>query len=115
MGPGIAATLARAGATVRLYDISAEAIARAEAAYGIVRRRARGRSSRRRRPRRHPSLRHRPGRGPRPAPSSIIEAVPEKLDLKREVLADLEARVGRRRHHRHEHLGHPDHDDGRET
>ena len=91
MGPGIAATLARAGVTVRLYDISADAIAKAEAAYGVV-------------------------QGVLAAVDSpsadggsvsfgtdldealadtelIIEAVPEKLELKKSVLADLESRV----------------------
>lgn len=91
MGPGIAATLARAGATVRLYDISEEAIARAEAAYGVVQGVLEAVDS------------------PSAAGGSvtfgtdldealagtelIIEAVPEKLELKRQVLADLEARV----------------------
>ncbi len=92
MGPGIAATLARAGATVRLYDISDEAIARAEAAYGIVSGVLEAVDS------------------PLVAGGSVsfgvdldaaladtelvIEAVPEKLELKQRVLADIEARVG---------------------
>ena len=36
MGPGIAATLARAGVSVRLYDISDDAIANAKASYQTV-------------------------------------------------------------------------------
>ncbi|MEV8249742.1 3-hydroxyacyl-CoA dehydrogenase NAD-binding domain-containing protein [Microbacterium sp. NPDC076768] len=92
MGPGIAATLARAGVTVRLYDISNEAIERAEAAYGVVQGVLAAVDS------------------PSAAGGSvtfgtdldaavegtelIIEAVPERLELKQKVLADLEARIG---------------------
>jgi 3-hydroxyacyl-CoA dehydrogenase len=92
MGPGIAATLARAGATVRLYDISAEAITRAEAAYDMVRGVLEAVES--------PSA---PGGSVTfgtdldaalADTELIIEAVPEKLELKRSVLADLEARIG---------------------
>lgn len=91
MGPGIAATLARAGAEVRLYDISAEAIARAEENYGIV-----------------ASVLETVGT-PLVAGGSVsfgtdldaalagtglvIEAVPEKLELKQQVLAQLEERL----------------------
>jgi 3-hydroxybutyryl-CoA dehydrogenase/5-formyl-3-hydroxy-2-methylpyridine 4-carboxylate dehydrogenase len=91
MGPGIAATLARAGATVRLYDISAEAIAKAEAAYGIVQGVLEAVDT--------PSA---PGGSVSfgtdldaalSGTELIIEAVPEKLELKRQVLADLEARI----------------------
>lgn len=92
MGPGIAATLARAGVTVRLYDISADAIAKAEAAYGVVQNVLAAVDS--------PSA---PGGSVSfgtdldaalADTELIIEAVPEKLDLKRSVLADLEARIG---------------------
>ncbi|WP_368498573.1 3-hydroxyacyl-CoA dehydrogenase NAD-binding domain-containing protein [Herbiconiux sp. A18JL235] len=92
MGPGIAATLARAGATVRLYDISDEAIARAEAAYGVVQNVLEAVDS--------PSA---PGGSVSfgtdldaalEGTELVIEAVPEKLELKQQVLADLEARIG---------------------
>ncbi|AXH34135.1 3-hydroxyacyl-CoA dehydrogenase family protein [Humibacter sp. BT305] len=92
MGPGIAATLARAGVTVRLYDISADAIAKAEAAYGVVQNVLEAVDS--------PSA---PGGSVSfgtdldaalADTELIIEAVPEKLELKRSVLADLEARIG---------------------
>jgi 3-hydroxyacyl-CoA dehydrogenase len=92
MGPGIAATLARAGVTVRLYDISAEAIARAEAAYGVVQGVLEAVDS--------PSA---PGGSVTfgtdlaeaiNGAELIIEAVPERLDLKQKVLADLEAGIG---------------------
>lgn len=91
MGPGIAATLARAGATVRLYDISEDAIARAEAAYGVVNTVLEAVDS--------PSA---PGGSVTFGTNLdealadtelIIEAVPEILALKQKVLADLEARV----------------------
>lgn len=91
MGPGIAATLARAGVTVRLYDISAEAIERAEAAYGVVQGVLEAVDS--------PSA---PGGSVEfgtdldaalAGTELIIEAVPERLDLKQKVLADLEARI----------------------
>ncbi|QJU54752.1 3-hydroxyacyl-CoA dehydrogenase NAD-binding domain-containing protein [Herbiconiux sp. KACC 21604] len=92
MGPGIAATLARAGATVRLYDISDDAIARAEAAYGVVQNVLEAVDS--------PSA---PGGSVSfgtdldaalEGTELVIEAVPEKLELKQQVLADLEARIG---------------------
>lgn len=91
MGPGIAATLARAGVTVRLYDISAEAIERAEAAYGVVQGVLEAVDS--------PSA---PGGSVTfgtdldaalEGTELIIEAVPERLDLKQKVFADLEARI----------------------
>lgn len=92
MGPGIAATLARAGTTVRLYDISEDAIARAEAAYGVVQGVLEAVDS--------PSA---PGGSVSfgidldealAGTELIIEAVPEKLELKQQVFADLEARIG---------------------
>jgi len=91
MGPGIAATLARAGATVRLYDISEDAIARAETAYGMVNNVLAAVDS--------PSA---PGGSVTFGTNLdealadtelIIEAVPEILALKQKVLADLESRI----------------------
>jgi len=92
MGPGIAATLARAGAEVRLYDISDDAIKNAEASYGIVK-----------------GVLETVG-SPLVEGGSvsfgtdldaalagtglIIEAVPERLELKQQVLAQLEERIG---------------------
>lgn len=92
MGPGIAAVLARAGSTVRLYDISEDAIARAEAAYDVVQSVLEAVES--------PSA---PGGSVSfgtdlaealAETELIIEAVPEILDLKQKVLADLESRIG---------------------
>ena len=92
MGPGIAAVLARAGSTVRLYDISEDAIARAEAAYGVVQNVLEAVDS--------PSA---PGGSVSfgtnldealAGTELIIEAVPEILALKQKVLADLESRIG---------------------
>lgn len=92
MGPGIAATLARAGATVRLYDISDAAIANAEAAYGVVSNVLAAVDS--------PlvdggSVSFGTDLDVALADTElVIEAVPEKLELKQKVLADIEARVG---------------------
>lgn len=92
MGPGIAAVLARAGSTVRLYDISEDAIARAETAYGMVQNVLAAVDS--------PSA---PGGSVSfgtdldaalEGTELIIEAVPEILALKQKVLADLESRIG---------------------
>lgn len=92
MGPGIAAVLARAGSTVRLYDISDDAIARAETAYGMVQNVLAAVDS--------PSA---PGGSVSfgtdldaalEGTELIIEAVPEILALKQKVLADLESRIG---------------------
>ena len=92
MGPGIAATLARAGAQVRLYDIAADAIDRAAASYEVVK-----------------GVLATVGTPETPGGSVtfgtdldaalegtglVIEAVPERLDLKQSVLAQLEERLG---------------------
>ena len=92
MGPGIAATLARAGAEVRLYDISPEAIARAEESYGVVRNVLEAVDT--------PET---PGGtvsfgtdldAALAGTGLVIEAVPERLELKKQVLAQLEERLG---------------------
>ncbi|CAN5367554.1 3-hydroxyacyl-CoA dehydrogenase NAD-binding domain-containing protein [soil metagenome] len=92
MGPGIAATLARAGAEVRLYDISDDAIKNAEASYGIVK-----------------GVLETVGTplveggsvsfgtdldAALAGSGLVIEAVPERLELKQQVLAQLEERLG---------------------
>ena len=88
MGPGIAAVLARAGAEVRVYDISAEALQRAEVATGLAagvldQVEAQG-----------------DGGGSVAFLSDleaaltgsefVVEAVPEKVELKKAVLGDVE-------------------------
>ena len=92
MGPGIAATLCRAGVTVRVYDINEEVLARAEGAYAFasnvlvqlevpvtdggsvsftmdLAEALKG-------------------------TELVIEAIPENLELKKKVLAQIEALVG---------------------
>jgi 3-hydroxybutyryl-CoA dehydrogenase/5-formyl-3-hydroxy-2-methylpyridine 4-carboxylate dehydrogenase len=92
MGPGIAATLARAGAEVRVYDISADAIERARQTSAFA-----------------SAVLDQVG-GPKADGGSVsfttdiaealggthfvIEAVPEKLELKQSVLAQIEGLVG---------------------
>ncbi|TPW77413.1 3-hydroxyacyl-CoA dehydrogenase NAD-binding domain-containing protein [Schumannella soli] len=92
MGPGIAATLARAGTQVRVYDISDEALARAEKSTAFA-----------------ASVLDQIGGDSAPGGSVsfssdiavaldgtefVIEAVPEKLELKKSVLAQIEGLVG---------------------
>ncbi len=92
MGPGIAATLVRAGATVRLYDISQEIIDRAAGSYkfasGVL-----------------DQLDLPVVDGGEVVFTTdfaealadvkfVIEAVPENLDLKKKVIADMEAIIG---------------------
>ncbi len=88
MGPGIAATLARVGVTVRLYDISDQAIENAKANYELVNGVLAAVDS--------PSA---PGGsvsfGTDLAEAVkdaelLIEAIPEKLELKQQLLAQLE-------------------------
>ncbi|HEU0256551.1 MAG TPA: 3-hydroxyacyl-CoA dehydrogenase NAD-binding domain-containing protein [Microbacteriaceae bacterium] len=91
MGPGIAATLKHAGVAVRVYDISREALARAEKSFGMAEKVL-------------------DGLGAGVAGGTIaflddlaaaldgteyvIEAVPEKHDLKASVIAQIEGLVG---------------------
>jgi 3-hydroxyacyl-CoA dehydrogenase len=92
MGPGIAATLARAGIEVRVYDVSDEALARAEKMYQFA-----------------TNVLESVGSTSAPGGSTVflsdiaaalegtgfvIEAVPERIELKRSVLAQIEALVG---------------------
>ena len=88
MGPGIAAVLARSGSKVRLNDVSPEVLQRAEAATELA-----------------SSVLDRVGAPSQPGGSVsfeadlkaalsgadlVLEAVPEKLEVKREVFASLE-------------------------
>lgn len=92
MGPGIAATLVRAGAQVRVYDISADALAKAEGAFAFA-----------------GAVLEQLGVTKVEGGSAsfttdiaealagtefVIEAVPEKLELKQSVLAQIESLVG---------------------
>jgi 3-hydroxyacyl-CoA dehydrogenase len=88
MGPGMAAVLARAGSEVRLYDISAEVLERARGGYEM----AAGALDR-------VEAASAPGGSVTFEPDLatalagaelVLEAVPEKLDLKREVIAAFE-------------------------
>ena len=91
MGPGMAAVLARAGSEARVYDVSADALARAKGGYEMA-----------------SGALEQVGAVSAPGGSVtfeadlgaaltgadlILEAVPEKLDLKREVLAEVEKHI----------------------
>lgn len=91
MGPGIAATLVRAGAQVRVYDISAEALSRAESSYAFASTVL-------------DQLESAKTEGGSVLFTSdisealtgslfVIEAVPEKIELKKTVLAQIEELV----------------------
>jgi 3-hydroxyacyl-CoA dehydrogenase len=92
MGPGIAATLVRAGAEVRVYDISAEALAKAENTFAFA-----------------SGVLEQLGSDTVEGGSVsfttdiaaalsgslfVIEAVPEKIELKKTVLGQIESLVG---------------------
>src|SRR5690242_12770979 len=88
MGPGMAAVLARAGSEARLYDISAEVLERARGGYEM----ATGALDR-------VEAASAPGGSVAFEPDLgraldgaelVLEAVPERLDLKREVIAAFE-------------------------
>jgi len=91
MGPGMAATLARAGSQVRVYDISAEVLTRARGMYEMA-----------------SQALDRVGAVAATGGSVsweldlattlsgadlVLEAIPERLDLKREVLAEVEKHI----------------------
>jgi 3-hydroxyacyl-CoA dehydrogenase len=91
MGPGMAATLARAGSQVRVYDISDEVLTRAKGMYEMA-----------------SQALDRVGAVAAPGGSVsweldlatalsdadlVLEAIPERLDLKREVLAEVEKHI----------------------
>src|SRR5947209_16914031 len=88
MGPGMAAVLARAGSEVRLYDISAEVLDRARAGCQLAAG-ALDRVEAVAAPGGSVAFEADLGRALAGA-ELVLEAVPEKLDLKREVIAAFE-------------------------
>ena len=87
MGPGMGAVLARAGLSVALYDINPEALEKAKGTAGI----AAGVLERLEVPDKGGELRYEGDLAAAVSDADIvIEAVPEKLELKQEVLAELE-------------------------
>jgi len=91
MGPGMGAVLARAGLAVTLHDASAEALERAKATVGVVEGVldrlevpvAEGGSL---------SFEADPGAAVAEA-DLLLEAIPERLELKQEVLGEIEGRL----------------------
>ena len=92
MGPGMGAVLARAGMEVALYDVSAEALDRAKAGYDL----AWGVLDRLETPAVDGgSVRYASDVADALAGAEfVMEAVPEKLDLKKQVFAEYERHVG---------------------
>jgi len=92
MGPGMGAVLARAGIDTALYDVSAEALERAKAGAEL----AAGVLDRLEAPTQHGgALRFESGLDAALAGADfVVEAVPEKLELKQELFPQLEASVG---------------------
>ena len=92
MGPGIGAVLARAGIDTALYDVSAEALERAKGGAQL----AAGVLDRLETPQQgHGGLRFESElEAALDGVDFVVEAVPEKLELKHEVFARLEALVG---------------------
>ena len=111
MGPGMGAVLARAGMQVTLFDVKPEALERAQGMVGIVE----GVLDRLEVPVTDGgSLRYETDQAAALAGAEIVvEAIPEQLELKQQVLAEIEGADLRRGDHRVEHLGHPDHEDRR--
>src|SRR5205823_1085752 len=92
MGPGMGAVLARAGIETALYDVSEEALERAKAGAEL----AAGVLDRLEAPKEEGgSLRFETELGAAlESAKSVLEAVPEKLELKHEVFPQFEAAVG---------------------
>ena len=88
MGPGMAAVLARAGSEVRLYDISDEVLERAKGSYQMATG-ALDRVEAASAPGGSVAFENDLGKALTGA-ELVLEAIPEKLDLKREVTAQLE-------------------------
>jgi 3-hydroxyacyl-CoA dehydrogenase len=91
MGPGMAAVLARAGSEVRLYDISDQVLERAKGSYQLANQ-ALDRVDAASAPGGSVSFGLDLGQALTGA-ELVLEAVPEKLDLKRELLAEIERHV----------------------
>ena len=91
MGPGMAAVLARAGSEVRLYDISADVLERAQAGYEMAAG-ALDRVEAVKAPGGSVAFETDLGKALAGA-ELVLEAVPEKLDLKREVIAAFEGHL----------------------
>ncbi len=109
MGPGMGAVLARAGIDVALYDVSAEALERAEAGFAL----ADGVLDRLETPRVE-------GGGIRyesdlaaalEGAEFVAEAIPERLELKQELFPQLEKLAAPGAMLVVQHVGHPDHED----
>ncbi len=92
MGPGIAATLKRAGVQVRVYDISAEALQRAEKTFAMAEKVLEGLGG----------VANEGGSiafldqldAALEGTEYVIEAVPEKVELKEQVHREIEERIG---------------------
>ena len=93
MGPGMGAVLARAGLRTALYDVSAEALERAQAGVSL----AGDVLDRLEAPKRDGGdVRYESDLAAAlEGVDVVIEAVPEKLELKKQVFADFERHVGR--------------------
>jgi 3-hydroxybutyryl-CoA dehydrogenase/5-formyl-3-hydroxy-2-methylpyridine 4-carboxylate dehydrogenase len=90
MGPGMGAVLARAGLRATLYDVSAEALERAKGTSEI----AKGVLARLEVPDRGGELLFEPDLATALEDADVVlEAVPEKLELKQEVLGEIESMV----------------------
>jgi 3-hydroxyacyl-CoA dehydrogenase len=92
MGPGMAAVLARAGSQVRLHDVSEQVLDRARGGYQLAVQ-ALDRVEAPQSP--GGSVTFEPDLGKALAGAGLVlEAIPEKLDLKRQVTAEMENHLG---------------------